>query len=494
MADLPEHGRLAETPFPRLLLDLYRARYEGALTLSRERVGKRFLFQEGAPVFAESNLASESLGVQLMDAGKISRADYNRVARHVEEKRCKEGTALLELQLIDPKGLFVALKHQVRIRIIECFGWPEGEFFVDSSTRPPDDAQPFRLDVYPLLQEGIETHWSADRVLLDLQDNMNLFPHPVPTFKRIVERLHSDEAVQALVEALDGTRTLWKAVQLASNLRAMAAAWVLDAAQALAYRDQPVKSGDPSAALESEVEIVVGERPAAAAAAPGSVAAKGGKQRAPQRDSEALAREITDKCERLDDFDYYELLGLEPDAEAGAIKRAYLKAAKIYHPDALARSGLGAKVRKQATKVFAKIAKAHATLLDPAQRSEYDASTSASGTAIDADRLAQAETLYRKGDILMKQGNFKGALEFTKPAADLWPEECAYQSAAGWCFYKKTPADIQSALQYLEQAVERGPEDHEAHFRLSVVLRAAGATEAADAALARAGELDPADG
>ncbi len=94
----------------------------------------------------------------------------------------------------------------------------------------------------------------------------------------------------------------------------------------------------------------------------------------------------------------------------------------------------------------------------------------------------------------MKQGNFKGALEFMKPAADLWPEECAYQSAAGWCLYKKSPPDIQTALGHLEQAVELGPEDHEAHFRLSVVLRAAGATEAADAAQARASQLDPADG
>ena len=47
MADLPEHGRLAETPLPRVLLDLYRERFDGALTLSRDRVGKRILFQEG---------------------------------------------------------------------------------------------------------------------------------------------------------------------------------------------------------------------------------------------------------------------------------------------------------------------------------------------------------------------------------------------------------------------------------------------------------------
>ncbi|MDP6244383.1 MAG: hypothetical protein QF462_13760, partial [Myxococcota bacterium] len=68
MVSIPEQGRLDEVPLPRLLLDLHRAGYGGALTLSRNRTGKRFLLQEGWPVFAESNLASESLGVQLMDA------------------------------------------------------------------------------------------------------------------------------------------------------------------------------------------------------------------------------------------------------------------------------------------------------------------------------------------------------------------------------------------------------------------------------------------
>ena len=67
---IPEQGRLEELPLPRLLLDLHRARFEGTLELRRERLQKSFLFQEGVPVFAESNLASETLGVQLMDAGQ----------------------------------------------------------------------------------------------------------------------------------------------------------------------------------------------------------------------------------------------------------------------------------------------------------------------------------------------------------------------------------------------------------------------------------------
>ena len=35
MVAIPEHGRLEETSFPRLLLDLYRARFSGTLMLTR---------------------------------------------------------------------------------------------------------------------------------------------------------------------------------------------------------------------------------------------------------------------------------------------------------------------------------------------------------------------------------------------------------------------------------------------------------------------------
>lgn len=157
MVAIPEHGDLQETPLPRLLLSLYRARFDGAITLARERAEKRFLFQQGVPIFAESNLASETLGVQLMDTGRITRGDHTRVSRYVQTKQCREGTALLELGLLEPKALFVALKEQVRQRLVDCFGWTQGRFSVEPSVSPPENAQPFRADIYALIQEGIET-------------------------------------------------------------------------------------------------------------------------------------------------------------------------------------------------------------------------------------------------------------------------------------------------------------------------------------------------
>jgi tetratricopeptide (TPR) repeat protein len=489
MVAIPAQGRLEEQPLPWLLLELHLSRWSGALLLSRDRVGKRFLFQEGIPVFAESNLASESLGIQLIDAGKLSRADHNKVTSHIERTGCKEGTALLELGLMKPRELFDALKDQVRIRLVECFGWPAGEYHLDPDSQPADGAQPFRVDVHPLLQEGLETHWSQDRVLQELGPSMERFPVRGPRYDKVVKRLRLDTASDEMLAAVDGTRTLWKVVQLARTPRSLAAAWVLDAARALEYRESPVLAEEQKAPeIERDIEIVVEERPATSAQKRSPAARSGGTRGGDER-SQALRNEILAKHETLGDLDHYDLLGVERTSAAGVVKRAYLQAAKTYHPDALARMGFDDDTLEIANQVFAEIGKAHAVLSDAARRSEYDRLLETDSTDIDANLLAQAETLYRKADVLIKAGNFRGALEFAEPAVDLWPEESAYQSALGWVLYKKAPSEPERAREHLETAERLDPDHGVNLFRLSVVLKDLGEDEAAEAARARAQSL-----
>jgi len=496
MEKIPEHGRLDETPLPRLLLGLQRQHFGGAVTLSRERVGKRFLFRDGLPIFGESNLASESLGVQLMDAGRITRADYNRLIAHVEREACKEGKALLDLGLLDAKGLFLALKEQVRIRLLECFGWPHGEFFVDAGSEPPADAQPFRAEIFSLLQEGIETHWSSERVLADLHTRMELFPELSGGSERIAARLRSDDSVETLLAALDGTRSLWRVVQAARTPRGLAALWVLDAAGALAYRDAAKPDSEPAAPDAAQIEIVTSVEPEVSPGrrAAAAVSARRAPSEAEGRVTAELRREISAKHAKLSELDYYQLLDLPADCDAAAIKRAYHVAAKIYHPDTLARSGLNAEARAEANRVFGEISKAHATLSDPERRARYDAERGGAASGIDANRLANAENFYRKGEILMRQGNFRGAFEFLKPAVDLWPDDCTYQSALGWTYYKKMPSEPELARQHLERALALDADDGVTLFRLGVVLRALGQAEAGQAAHARASRLGGSEG
>ena len=485
MVAIPEQGRLEETPLPRLLLDLHRARFEGTLELRRERMQKSFLFQEGVPVFAESNLASETLGVQLMDAGKLSRDDHAKVSRHVTQQRCREGKALLDLGLIEPKVLFLALKDQVRQRIVDCFGWPQGIFKVVPSEGLPREAQPFSADIFALIQEGIETHWDASRVLADLGPHMQARVTRTRRLPRIQDRLRSDENVEALIDALDGTRTLWRALQTARTPRALAAAWVLHATGALAYGSDA--SPIPTSA-EPAIEILLSEE-----AAPAGVAASRdvAPQRAASKQEDALRGEIESRFARLDELDHYALLGVTSHATTAQIRAAYHDAARRYHPDALARAGLEGELRQQAGKVFAAISRAQAVLVDAQRRREYDAALDSDEGDLDAERLAAAETNYRKGEILLKAGNFRGALDYLRAAAEGWPEEAAYQAALGWTLFKKTPSEPPQARIHLERACALDPQNAQHALWLGTVLKALGETVASASLLAKARALDP---
>ena len=177
MGEIPQEGGLAQLPVPRLLLALRRERYDGLLRLTRDRVEKRVVLQRGVPVFAESNLPSESLGVQLLDDGRIDREQHARVSQLVQDKGVKEGAALLELEILSPREIFDGLKDQVRRRILGCFAWPDGCYALESHAELPEDAQAFRTDPLPLVFEGLLRHWGTDHLVGQLTIRLERYPH-----------------------------------------------------------------------------------------------------------------------------------------------------------------------------------------------------------------------------------------------------------------------------------------------------------------------------
>jgi len=65
------------------------------------------------------------------------------------------------------------------------------------------------------------------------------------------------------------------------------------------------------------------------------------------------------------DKDFYDVLGVSPEATAEEIKKAYRRLAQTYHPDANPED-------KSAEEKFKEISEAYATLSNPDQRKEYD--------------------------------------------------------------------------------------------------------------------------
>jgi len=502
---LPPTGELSRVPLPRILLALYRARFDGSLSLTRVKTNKRIVFQEGAPIQSESNLAVETLGAQLLDQGTLSREDLARATAYMQRKECREGVALIALELLDPKRLFLALKWQVRRRLLEAFAWAEGDYALEAGDGMNQEVQPFRSDPYLLVREGLVAHWSPDRLLADLTPFIEKYPAPGTHYPDAAQRLKADE-VTALLSAIDGKTLLGNAIASGFNSpTVLATVWILARANLISFSDTALdaKGAEPSHELDygSEVQIdIVGGADDDAAqliespveshtdgtAHRDTAASPSGSTDA----TEAMRKEVLSRAEQLDEHGFYELLGVPHDADASAIRRAYFAAAKRYHPDALTRLGLS-DVKQEAALVFARIAEANETLKNPKKRNEYDASLDSDHENFDANVVAQAETFFRKGEILVRMGDFKGAVDFFQPAVDLWPEECAYQSALGWALYKQPRAKKEAAQEHLEKAVELDPEDSVALFRLGVVLRAVGESDRAAECIARAKMLDP---
>jgi tetratricopeptide (TPR) repeat protein len=486
----PESGDLKELALPRLLLELQAERFSGAMTLSQGRLEKRFLLDSGAPVSSESSRAGEGLVAQLAASGQISSDQKLRIEGHQKRERVAVARAILELKVLDPKQLFDALREQLRRRLLECFSWADGHFCLDRSFKVPQEARPFRLDVLQTVQDGIESHWSSERVIADLESRMGRYPKGTRALATVAARLQTDDAVEAFLAALDGERTLWQALQEASTPRARAAAWLLDASGAIAYAIRAASaSADTSAPPQLEIVVEKGAV-SKTTSVPRSAPAKPPDAER-EKKAAALLGEVQKIHDQLEDLDCYQLLGVATDAAPGDIKRSYLVAAKNYHPDALSRLGLDADARLQATQVFAEIGKAYATLSNPEARKDYDASLRGEDVGIDAEQLANAEVLFRKGEVMLRLGNFRGALEFLEPAVELWPEEPAYQSALGWAHYKKAPSEPDKALSHLEAAANLDPGDPVVLFRLGTALRATGQEERGATLIDRASSLDP---
>lgn len=481
----PPEGTLGVISVPRLLAEAWRERRSGTLQLAHEQQSCRILVHEGSPFSAESSRGEDDLARSLAESGRISAADRMRIENVAEERGCAQASAALALQLVDGALLYRVLRDRTRELVGSTFAWPAGHYrWTALDQTPPRSARPF--DLPSLLQTELPRRWGSDRLFAALMPDSDRFMEISPRLRRVVMALRTAGApAERVIRRLDGTTRVGQILgECAGDPLAAATLWTLLRTGAVRTHDAPPVQGLPA---DLEFEVVVEGTGARTSTSPAARAGKDPDQAKADR-GEAMRTEIQGMIERLPELDHYGALGLGPDASAAEVKKAYFKAAKQYHPDALARAG-ASDLREEAARIFARISEAFETLSDPARKSAYDAG-GRNEPEIDTGRLAQAEKSYRKGEILLRMGNFQAALEYLESAVELWPEEAAYHSGLGWALYKQPRAEPDRARAHLEQAHDLAPDDPVALFRLGVVLRALGENEVGDGYIERARSLE----
>jgi hypothetical protein len=491
-------GRLEDTPVPKLLLQLAAAGYTGALSVVRGKDRAKIAWLRGMPVACDVEPPGPGLIELLAERGTIAAKDADRARATRAAKNVPEEAALLGLALVTPKDLVVARREVVTRRLIGLGRLETGDFTTSAAEAPAAASEPLRVDPLPVVQKLLAAQWRPDRLLADLEAKLGRFPQQGPTFAKLLPRLDRNAAIDDLGTTLDGTRSAWAVVATTADSARVGALWVLDVCGAIVWNEAAIAASQTAAEAEAaaaaaaagpeiEIEVVGGDAPRAAAASADARAAKA--DAAEDARAAELRAEITAKAARLAELDHYALLGIEAKASPGDLKRAYLKAAKRFHPDALARLGLE-DLKKDANDIFAAITRANEVLGDAQRRREYDAEL-AGEKHIDADRVAQAESLYRKAEMMMRAGQFGPALEFAQGAVNLWPEDPAYQGALGWCLFRKNPPEEERARIHLEKSIELDDKDAVAHLRLGIVLKALGDTAGSAREASRGRALDP---
>lgn len=128
----------------------------------------------------------------------------------------------------------------------------------------------------------------------------------------------------------------------------------------------------------------------------------------------------------------YEILGVDPSADATAIKSAYRRLAAKSHPDTGGSAAL-----------FRMVQEAHAVLSNPGRRLEYDRTIGVNASARTAEQLAREEYAQAQSAYVALSSTYNG------DGARVWGS--ASQTQASWADYPR----LYGALARLDQEFNR---------------------------------------
>lgn len=166
--------------------------------------------------------------------------------------------------------------------------------------------------------------------------------------------------------------------------------------------------------------------------------------------------------DRLDELDYYTLLGIPDDADSSTIKQAFRRFARRYHPDR--HHGASPEKLERATQIYRRGGEAMQVLIDERTRKVYDEALHAKGQmrlspeaaerALNPRRVAapaarpanpirseQARARYHDATIAAKKGDIMGAWRAIQAAITL----------------EGPNPYLEKALAQLESRLRRGP-------------------------------------
>jgi hypothetical protein len=199
-----------------------------------------------------------------------------------------------------------------------------------------------------------------------------------------------------------------------------------------------------------------------------------------------LGREgIAARAAKVNQESYFEVLGVSKDADVDAVRAAYMRLARTWHPDKLAPELH--LVRAEAAKIFAAMVDAYRTLSDPQRRRAY------LETKRDAKPIARSEVL-RSAEHAIEHRQFDLAAILCSELCEKNRDDGDALALHTWAKLRggeATEEELRVALVKLLRAVNTDTGSAVAHYYRGLVHKRLGNTAAAARDFARVVALDP---
>ncbi|OGQ77211.1 MAG: hypothetical protein A2289_23980 [Deltaproteobacteria bacterium RIFOXYA12_FULL_58_15] len=462
---IPRFGSLAETPLPRLMFELYVGTYSGKLCLKRKGLSRTVYFWGGVPVRVDSDQLSESLGVLLREAGRITEAQYHKGQNHALEHQLRLGEALVEMGALQSSELLEALAAQTEEKIVNTFAWREGKFeFCDDTAFGEEDLLN-EVSPLPVIWRGVHEHYELGALMTFFSRLRDRYIVTADLFAVQFEQFGAHLRELSVVSLLNGKTTFFDALS-SDDSRAIEIAQALYVLMVTDMIRPSVTPGDPAPIVERKQA---------------SREAEPVDYRTLMEISERIAQELL----RIKGKDHYEILKISRSASTDEIEAAYKDAIDTVKSDGR-RPGLPHDAIKRTRDIGDLLTQARAALVDPDGRCAYDASLSLSAPSVGEsgptpqrrEAFYEAEQSYKEGVRLLDLLDARGARVQFEAALKGNPAEPTYRVAMAQAvilLHQKDPAaGYREAFSFLKEALRIDPGNIAANIEVARLLASRG--------------------
>jgi curved DNA-binding protein CbpA len=465
-------GNLREHPLAELLLEISETNLSGSIRLENAAQKVVVYLNEGAVVFAVSNMRQHRLAALFARDVKVSPAKLAGIPKFANDIELAKLLVKKQLQTkAETDELFV---KQIREILQTVFTWKEGEWTFSSLARIRENIY-FHVNVRALLLEharslprsAIVRRFKSLQETFRVKQNqaaIDFQPREAFVFSRFEEEALSVEKVKSLsglsdFETLHVIYTLWLAGLLWRQgwNTAFSARKISEILSAKIVRK---KQGDlPPSVLEHVAQVPAPVEGEAGEIPPETI----GEEKEPAITLEEYLAQNEAAT------NHYETLGVDLRVKTADLKKAYFSFAKQFHPDLFHRT-VEPTVHRQIQNAFSKVAQAYEILRDPESREVYDfklrkelermetfSVTEASGEAVDMSGYARhAAEFFEHGFTLLMEEYYEDALPYLARAAHIVPDNARYHA-----FYGKALSyeDKHKAEGEMQTAIKLDPEN-----------------------------------